>query len=37
MMIEIFNSPSSPYDIFMLSTRAGGLGLNLPAADTVRC
>jgi SNF2 family DNA or RNA helicase len=22
--------------IFMLSTRAGGLGLNLPAADTVR-
>ncbi len=34
-MIEIFNDPSSPYTIFILSTRAGGLGLNLPAADTV--
>jgi ATP-dependent helicase STH1/SNF2 len=34
-MIEIFNSPASPYDVFLLSTRAGGLGLNLPAADTV--
>ncbi|EKX51227.1 hypothetical protein GUITHDRAFT_66145, partial [Guillardia theta CCMP2712] len=34
-LIEIFNSPESPYAIFILSTRAGGLGLNLPAADTV--
>ncbi|CAH1761508.1 3617_t:CDS:10 [Entrophospora sp. SA101] len=30
-----FNAPASPYSIFMLSTRAGGLGLNLQTADTV--
>ena len=30
-----FNQPNSPYFIFMLSTRAGGLGLNLQTADTV--
>jgi len=24
-----FNAEDSPYDIFLLSTRAGGLGLNL--------
>lgn len=30
-----FNAPDSPYFIFMLSTKAGGLGLNLQSADTV--
>jgi SNF2 family DNA or RNA helicase len=33
--MEIFNDPNSEYKIFILSTRAGGLGLNLQAADTV--
>lgn len=30
-----FNMENSEYDIFILSTRAGGLGLNLQSADTV--
>mmetsp|Transcript_975 Transcript_975/g.2405 ORF Transcript_975/g.2405 Transcript_975/m.2405 type:complete len:1009 (+) Transcript_975:3343-6369(+) len=33
--MELFNSPHSEFNIFVLSTRAGGLGLNLQAADTV--
>ena len=33
--IELFNEPNSIYPIFILSTRAGGLGLNLQTADTV--
>jgi len=32
---HLFNSEASDYKIFLLSTRAGGLGLNLQAADTV--
>ena len=31
----MFNDPNSPYFIFLLSTKAGGLGLNLATADTV--
>merc|ERR1712012_633529 len=34
-MLKIFNDPESEYFIFLLSTRAGGLGLNLQTADTV--
>lgn len=30
-----FNQSNSEYDVFLLSTRAGGLGLNLQTADTV--
>ena len=31
----MFNELNSEYDVFLLSTRAGGLGLNLQTADTV--
>jgi len=34
-MLRDFNKPDSDYFIFILSTRAGGLGLNLQTADTV--
>jgi len=34
-MLAQFNSPTSEYFLFLLSTRAGGLGLNLQTADTV--
>lgn len=34
-LLSTFNDPNSPYQVFILSTRAGGLGLNLQSADTV--
>ncbi|KAG6664462.1 hypothetical protein I3843_02G081600 [Carya illinoinensis] len=34
-LVEQFNAPDSPFFMFLLSTRAGGLGLNLQSADTV--
>ena len=27
--MALFNKPDSPFNVFILSTRAGGLGLNL--------
>ena len=33
--IDRFNSPKSEQFVFLLSTRAGGLGINLATADTV--
>ncbi len=33
--IEAFNAPNSSKFVFLLSTRAGGLGINLATADTV--
>jgi len=33
--IESFNAPGSEKFVFLLSTRAGGLGINLATADTV--
>ena len=34
-LLKQYNAPDSPYFCFLLSTRAGGLGLNLQTADTV--
>lgn len=34
-LLKQFNEPGSDYFCFLLSTRAGGLGLNLQTADTV--
>ncbi|XP_048132070.1 chromatin structure-remodeling complex protein SYD isoform X3 [Rhodamnia argentea] len=34
-LIDLFNKPNSPFFIFLLSIRAGGVGVNLQAADTV--
>ncbi|OAT08656.1 chromatin remodeling complex subunit [Blastomyces gilchristii SLH14081] len=33
--IDDFNAPDSPYFAFLLSTRSGGVGINLATADTV--
>lgn len=33
--IKLFNDPSSDYKVMLISTRAGGLGLNLTAASDV--
>jgi ATP-dependent helicase STH1/SNF2 len=33
--VQLFNQKDSEYKVFILSTRAGGLGLNLQTADTV--
>ncbi|KAJ3708494.1 hypothetical protein LUZ61_012199 [Rhynchospora tenuis] len=35
VLLKKFNAPDSPFFMFLLSTRAGGLGLNLQTADTV--
>ena len=34
-MIDAYNKPRSKYFLFLLSTRAGGLGINLQTADVV--
>ncbi|TBU21076.1 P-loop containing nucleoside triphosphate hydrolase protein, partial [Dichomitus squalens] len=33
--VQLFNAPNPEYKVFILSTRAGGLALNLQTADTV--
>lgn len=33
--IDRFNAPNSDLDIFLLTTRSGGVGINLTSADTV--
>ncbi|KAL4896819.1 PHD/FYVE-zinc-finger like domain-containing protein [Aspergillus ambiguus] len=34
-MIDLYNADDSPYFAFLLSTRSGGVGINLATADTV--
>ena len=34
-LVNVWNAPDSPHWLFILSTKAGGLGLNLQTADTV--
>jgi SNF2 family DNA or RNA helicase len=33
-IVDAFNAPDSPHFVFLLSTRTGGVGLNLQTADT---
>ncbi|WVQ83050.1 hypothetical protein IAT38_005188 [Cryptococcus sp. DSM 104549] len=33
--MDMYNAPNSEYDVFLLTTRAGGVGINLATADTV--
>mmetsp|Transcript_21374 Transcript_21374/g.24450 ORF Transcript_21374/g.24450 Transcript_21374/m.24450 type:complete len:1128 (+) Transcript_21374:158-3541(+) len=33
-LLKRFNEPNSPYFLFLMSTRSGGMGLNLQTADT---
>ena len=35
LQVSTFSDPGSGLSVFLLSTRAGGVGLNLQAADTV--
>lgn len=35
LQIRLFNDPKCPYKVMILSTRAGGLGINLTAAEDV--
>lgn len=32
--MDAYNAPGSDYFIFLLTTRAGGVGINLATADT---
>eukprot|EP01028_Stygiella_incarcerata_P004396 TRINITY_DN195_c0_g1_i1.p1 TRINITY_DN195_c0_g1~~TRINITY_DN195_c0_g1_i1.p1 ORF type:complete len:710 (+),score=220.78 TRINITY_DN195_c0_g1_i1:1493-3622(+) len=34
-LMKQFNAPDSPFFLFLMTTKAGGLGINLQAADTV--
>eukprot|EP00347_Sterkiella_histriomuscorum_P014308 403361369 len=34
-LIDLFNQEKSPIKVFLLSTKAGGLGINLTSADTI--
>jgi hypothetical protein len=34
-LVNAFNEPESKYKVFLLSTRAGGLGINLQSADSI--
>lgn len=34
-LVNAFNEPESKFQVFLLSTRAGGLGINLQSADSI--